>query len=93
MSRFTATNNAGETFAYGFDRPLQEYFIQKYLPDGDSVDLVGFGSVPHIAGTNGNFLNAVDEHGIILPDNHLFEVGMDVPFGQLQLPKCFLTQD
>ena len=77
MSRFAAKNINGEKFSYGFDRPLQEFFLQH---DELELDLVGFGSFPHVAGTNGNFLNAVEKHGIILPEKHRMEVAFDLPF-------------
>lgn len=79
MSRFNAKNAEGVSFSYGFDRPLQEYFLQKHIDD-ESIDLVGFGSFPHIAGTNGNFLKAIEENGVNISERHLFEVACDVPF-------------
>ena len=82
MSRFVAQNAAGQKFAYGFDNPLQEYFLQKL--DGETVDLVGSGSFPPVAGTNGKFLQAVEDFGIILPEDHLQEVVFDLPFSKLE---------
>ena len=71
------------TFAYGFDRPLQEYFLQKQTPgEGDYPDvedlvgsLTGGGS-----GTAGELLEAVAKYEIPLPENHLLAAMMDLPF-------------
>ena len=79
MSRFNAKNAAGVSFSYGFDRPLGEYFLQKNI-NNKNINLVGLGSFPHIAGTNGNFLKAIEENGVIISERHLFEVACDVPF-------------
>jgi hypothetical protein len=71
------------TFAYGYDRPLQEYFLQKHTPgDGDYPDvedLVGSLSGGGY-GSAGELLAAVAEHGIPLPEEHLTLIGLDLPF-------------
>jgi hypothetical protein len=71
------------TFAYGFDRPLQEYFLQKHTPgDGgypDVEDLVG-SMTGGGYGTAGELLAAVHIFGIPLPDDHLTAICLDTPF-------------
>jgi hypothetical protein len=71
------------TFAYGYDRPQDEYFLQKHLPgeDGypDVEDLVG-SLTGNGYGTAGELLAAVAEHGIPLPDDHLTAICLETPF-------------
>ena len=76
MSRFVAANANGQEFAYGFDRPLGEYFIQLLDGEDDATDLCGF---PVNNGTNGNFLEVVSQYGIQIPDEHLDNVCLDLP--------------
>ena len=71
------------TYAYGFDRPVQEYFLQKHTPgDGgypDVEDLVGV-ATGNGYGTAGELLEAVAKHGVPLPEEHLTLIGLDLPF-------------
>ena len=76
MSRYNARNEQGESFVYGFDRPLSEYFIQKRCGD-ELIDLVGY---PVNRGTKNAFILCIEKHGIILPDHHEQAVCMDLPF-------------
>ncbi len=75
MSRYIASNDSGENFAYGFDRPLSEYFLQKYVGD-EVIDLVGF----PLKGNKTAFLNAIEQNNVKLPDHHLQCVCLDLPF-------------
>lgn len=75
MSRFIASNDSGYKFAYGFDRPLSEYFLQKYVGD-EVIDLVGF----PLQGNKTAFLRAVEQEGVNLPDHHVQCVCLDLPF-------------
>jgi len=73
----------GATFAYGYDRPLQEYFLQKHTPgEGDYPDVEDLvGSMTGGGyGTAGELLNAVAQYEIPLPENHLLAALMDEPF-------------
>lgn len=82
MSRYSATNSKGERFEYGYDRPLQEYFIQKVVPSDDDypecIELVGSLSSTH--GTAANLLDAIEKNGVIIPDNHKEAILFDLPF-------------
>jgi hypothetical protein len=82
MSRYVV--KVGETtFAYGFDRPLQEYFLQKHTPgEGDYPDVEDLvGSMTGGGyGTAGELLEAVAKYEIPLPENHLLAAMMDLPF-------------
>jgi len=82
MSRYQATNSKGERFEYGYDRPLQEYFIQKVIPSNDDypecVELVG--SLSNTYGTAANLLDAIEKNGVIIPDNHKEAILFDLPF-------------
>ena len=71
------------TFAYGFDRPLQEYFLQKHTPgDGDYPDVEDLvGSMTGKGyGTAGELLEAVAKHGLPLPEAHMTLISLDLPF-------------
>ena len=82
MSRYHV--RVGEvTFAYGYDRPLQEYFLQRHTPsEGDYPqvdDLVG-SLTGGGYGTAGELLEAVEKYGVPLPTDHLLAVSLDLPF-------------
>lgn len=72
MSRYIIGN-----YAYGYDNPLQEYFIQENKGD-ELVEIVG--SLSDKPGIAGNFLIAIEELGIQIPKEHLDRVVMDLPF-------------
>lgn len=71
------------TYAYGYDRPLQEYFLQRHTPGkGDYPvvkDLVGSYTGKGY-GTAGELLAAVAKYRVPLPDDHLLAVSLDLPF-------------
>jgi len=72
MSRYTIQLSNNETFAYGYDRPLQEYFFQYF--DGGGV-LIRDG-----AGTQSVLLNEMHSLGQkMFPMNHLMDVANDLP--------------
>jgi len=77
MSRFQTTNDKGENFVYGFDRPLCEYFIMKVIENDDWVELVGF---PVNRGTKNDFLDVVEKHNINIIDHHMQCLCLDLPF-------------
>lgn len=72
MSRYISGN-----YAYGYDNPLQEYFIQENVGE-DMVEIVG--CLSDKPGNAGNFLSAVEELGIKVPQEYLDRVVMDLPF-------------
>lgn len=73
MSRYRATNDKGELYAYGYDRPLAEYFLQK-----GEVEIVGnLGTKP---GTNGHMLEALRAENVEIPADHYDAISMDLPF-------------
>ena len=65
MSRYSATNPKGERFVYGFDVPLQEYFLQT-TRDGEWLELVGCLSL--VPGGNSNLLEALERHEVDVPE-------------------------
>ena len=72
MSRFEKQLNNNETFAYGYDRPLQEYFFQYFYGGGE---LIREG-----AGTSAVLLNEIESLGRkMFPMNHLMDIAMDLP--------------
>lgn len=82
MSRYSAINSKGEKFEYGYDKPLQEYFIQKVIPTDDRfpecVELVG--SLSNTYGSAVNLLEAIQNNGIHIPDAHRLSIELDLPF-------------
>ena len=80
MSRYNATNDAGETFAYGYDEPLQDYFIQKDAPDEEAGYVPLVGSLSGTYGSGANLLAAIDEHKVQVPEDHRTAMVLDLPF-------------
>jgi hypothetical protein len=78
MSRYISSNVSGQQFAYGFDKHLQEYFLQSYDENGETVELVGVWG--EIAGTNGKLLEKLNELGIAIPQDHIDQIVFDLPF-------------
>jgi hypothetical protein len=72
MSRYISGN-----YAYGYDHPLQEYFIQENKGE-EMVEIVG--CLSNKPGSAGNFLIAVEELGIEVPKEYLDLAVMDLPF-------------
>ena len=64
-------------YSYGYDRPLAEYFLQKQFGD-ETKQIVGCLSPK--AGTASNFLQAVQELGIPVPEDQIKQARLDLPF-------------
>lgn len=95
MSRHEIRNGEGQLVAYGFDRPLSEYWAQiDRLPTEDevadwevapdeviSISICGTMS-PRPYGTAGNLADALAEVGVwdLIPEAHKDAMAMDVPF-------------
>ena len=73
MSRFTATNEKGERYAYGYDRPLAEYFLQK-----GGIELVG--NLSNKPGNHSNMLQAITDEKVQIPQEHKDAIILDLPF-------------
>ena len=72
MSRHTKQLSNNETFAYGYDHPLQEYFFQYF--DG-AQNLIREG-----AGASSVLLNEIESLGRkMFPMNHIMDIAMDLP--------------
>lgn len=82
MSRYAAMNTEGERFEYGYDHPLQEYFIQKVTPTEEGfpvcVELVG--NLGNVYGSAANLLEVVESHNIQIPEDHKYLILCDLPF-------------
>lgn len=83
MSRYSAINDKGEKFDYGYDHPLQEYFLQGTIKDEDTgemepIEIVG--SLSDTYGSAGNLLEALKERNIQVPKEHLAAMIGDLPF-------------
>jgi len=77
MSRYELKISNGYTFAYGYDRPLQEYFFQ-YFDGGDNV-------IREDAGTASLLLQEIDILGRkMFPMNHIMDIAMDMPIRDMQ---------
>ncbi len=64
-------------YAYGFDRPLSEYFLSK----GDKT-LVGILSQPKVYGGHVELMTALQKEGVWeqIPEQHRDAIAMDLPF-------------
>ena len=72
MSRHTQQLSNNETFAYGYDHPLQEYFFQYFDVDGELIR--------EDAGTSAVLLNEIESLGRkMFPMNHIMDIAMDRP--------------
>ena len=72
MARYEIKLTNGNAFAYGYDRPLMEYFFQ-YLDKGGNV-------VREDAGTASLLLGEIELLGIkMFPMNHIMDIAMDLP--------------
>jgi len=95
MSRYEATNDKGQQFSYGFDRPLREYFMQTWrepaklnkhdLPEGIEPDDDPYweglvGSLSDTYGGHIELLTAINEHGVNIPQEHRSAIEGDLPF-------------
>lgn len=75
MSRYVS----GE-FEYGYDFPLQEYFLQRSI-DSDEFEFEELvGSLSDTHGNASNMLAAIEAHGVIIPEDHREKIMMDLPF-------------
>lgn len=72
MSRYQSGD-----FEYGYDRPLQEYFLMKRC-DEDFIELVG--SLSDKSGTARNMLEAIESNNVEIPEDHRLKIMMDLPF-------------
>jgi len=74
---FVETSEA--TYVYGYDYPLQEYFMYVETAE-DVLPLVGM--LASNAGTRGDMLEALAKHGItdLLPNEHINALALDLPF-------------
>ena len=72
MSRHQIELANNETFAYGYDSPMQEYFFQ-YFDGGGELIREG-------AGTSAVLLNEIESLGRkMFPMNHIMDIAMDLP--------------
>jgi hypothetical protein len=80
MSRFATTNDKGQDFVYGYDRPLQYYFLDKLTKSGFK-SLVGM--LSDVYGSAHNLLEMCDRLKIALPEIHRDELMLDLPLSEL----------
>ena len=72
MSRYQIELSNNETFAYGYDSPMQEYFFQ-YFDVNDEIVREGSGAASVLLTEMG----ALGQK--MFPMNHLMDVAMDLP--------------
>lgn len=72
MSRY----NSGK-YAYGYDHPLQEYFLQETRGE-NTRELVG--SLSRKKGTSRNLIEAIYALEIEIPEDHRMKIELDMPF-------------
>lgn len=76
MSRY----KSGE-FSYGYDNPLQEYFLQKSSFENDDMDIVELvGCMSNKIGNAANMLAAIQEYNVQIPEEHRTKIMLDLPF-------------
>lgn len=80
MSRFSTTNDRGDQFVYGYDRPLQYYFLDKVTKSGFR-SLVGL--LSNVYGSAHNLLEMCDRLKVKLPRVHREELLLDLPLSEL----------
>lgn len=78
MSQYRAKGEKGRTYVYGFDRPLQEYFLTIATPRGNHFSLVG--SLGSIYGSGINLLEVLKKRKVVVPQEHVRAMEMDLPF-------------
>ncbi len=71
MSRYVMKTDDGKELHYGFDMPLQEYFMQVFDDNGDPTENMD---------TRSEIFQFLDETGYKLPQNHIMALALDVPF-------------
>ena len=74
-SRFTVQLPDGGHMDYGYDRPLQYYFFQVYDKSGEIVASDEMGGC-----AASDVLDAAEQYGAELPENHQAALFLDVPF-------------
>lgn len=72
MSRYNSGN-----YAYGYDHPLQEYFLQENKGE-ETVEIVG--CLSRKKGTSRNLLEAIYALEIEIPEEHKTQIELDLPF-------------
>lgn len=93
MSRHEAQNDKGQQFVYGFDNPLREYFMQIYHAEqpADWVENYGddefepywetlVGTMSNTYGGHVQLLEAIEKHGVKIPDEHRNAITFVLPF-------------
>ena len=82
MSRYHLQHGK-RTYAYGYDRPLREYFLQRHTLRKNGypkvTDLVGSCS-GNGYGTNWELLAAIAKFKLTVPGDHLLAIMSDLPF-------------
>ena len=82
MSRYHLQHGK-RTYAYGYDRPLREYFLQRHTLRKNGypkvTDLVGSCSGKGY-GTNWELLEAITKLKLVVPEAHLLAIQSDLPF-------------
>lgn len=86
MSRYEKVLPNGEQVAWGYDRPLSEYFIQKFDKKGETIwSIANYNTLePHpdhpqkIRYSNSELLEYYEQYE--LPQNHINALCLDIPF-------------
>ena len=81
MSRFSTIGKDGSQYVYGYDRPLQFYFLDRLVEDEFPEALVG--EMSPVYGSALNLLDACEKHGISLPKQHRDELLCDLPLSSI----------
>lgn len=82
MSRFSIIAKDGTKYVYGYDNPLQYYFLDRMVEDEFPEALVGM--LSPVYGSAHNLLDACSDNGIELPPQHRDELLMDLPLSPIE---------
>lgn len=86
MSRHSITDKDGQTYAYGYDRPTSQYFLDVISDDPDAsiyLPYVGFDSpiTKWQRGTHVHLLEALMHFNVwdLIPEEHRTAITFDLP--------------
>ncbi len=88
MSRYSATLENGNTLAWGYDRPLSEYFIHEEGQDDETIFEIGsyYTTKAHpefpdkLKYSNGEMLEIFQRYTAVIPKEHINALVGDLPF-------------
>jgi hypothetical protein len=89
MSRFNATDKKGRRYCYGYDRPLQYFFLSRETPKLKHIVGLLSGTVrkQEVYGSASNLLEYINRLKIEIPLRHREELLLNLPLSPLPEPE------